>query len=496
MNAYSELEARKKRISALTNAMGILHWDQQTMMPDGAAPARASVLAEMSVMMHELETGDELADLLAAAEADAGRLDSWQQANLREMRHQFVHANAMPADLVEKIVLAESESEMAWREARERDDFASLAPKLDALFQLKREEANVKGAILGVTPYEAMLDQFDPGRREAQVDSLFGDLEDFLPDFVEEVTARQAASTQPVLPRGPFPVERQRELSHAVMKIFGFPFNRGRLDTAHHPFSGGADGDVRITTRYHEDDFMKSLMAVIHETGHALYEDGRPTEWLGQPVGNSRGMTLHESQSLLLEMQAARSEEFIRFLAPVIKRILGGEGPEWEADNILRIYRRVEPGLIRVFADEVTYPLHVILRYKLEKAVLAGDISTRDLPGSWNDLMEQLVGVRPKDDRDGVMQDVHWPAGIFGYFPTYSLGAMAAAQIFAAANRDDADILPGLGRGDVKPLFNWLDQHIRSRGCLLMPDELIETATGSGLDTAAYKASIQARYLD
>ena len=496
MNAYKELVARNKRTSALANAMGILHWDQQTMMPDGAAPARASVLAEMSVMMHELETGSELAELLTAAEADAGHLDNWQQANLREMRHQFVHANAMPADLVEKIVVAESESEMAWRQAREKDDFASLVPKLDVLFQLKREEADIKAGVMGVTPYEAMLDQFDPGRREVQVDRLFDDLERFLPDFVQEVTASQAASRQPVLPRGPFPVERQQELSHAVMEIFGFPFDRGRLDTAHHPFSGGADGDVRITTRYHEDDFMKSLMAVIHETGHALYEDGRPTEWLGQPVGNSRGMTLHESQSLLLEMQLARSEEFIRFLAPVIKRTLGGEGPAWEADNILRIYRRVEPGLIRVFADEVTYPLHVILRYKLEKAILAGDVSTRDLPGSWNDLMEKLVGVRPKDDRDGVMQDVHWPAGIFGYFPTYSLGAMAAAQIFAAANRDNADILPGLGRGDVKPLFSWLDQHIRSKGCLLLPDELIETATGSGLDTAAYKASITARYLD
>jgi carboxypeptidase Taq len=496
MNAYNALEARKKRTSALANAMGILHWDQQTMMPDGAAPARASVLAELSVMRHELETGAELADLLDAAEAEAGQLDTWQRANLREIRHQFGHANAMPAELVEKIVLAESESEMVWREARAKDDFASLAPKLDTLFQLKREEANIKAGILGVTPYEAMLDQFDPGRREEQVDSLFGDLEGFLPDFVQQVMAKQATAPPPSMPQGPFPVERQRQLSHEIMKIFGFPFDRGRLDTAHHPFSGGADGDVRITTRYDDADFMKSLMAVIHETGHALYEDGRPSEWLGQPVGDTRGMTLHESQSLLLEMQAARSEEFIRFLVPTIKRVLGGEGPDWDADNILRVYRKVEPGLVRVFADEVTYPLHVILRYKLEKAILANEISTRDLPGTWNDLMEKLVGVRPEDDRDGVMQDVHWPAGIFGYFPTYSLGAMAAAQIFAAAKRDNTDILPGLGRGDVKPLFGWLDQHIRSKGCLHMPDQLIETATGSGLATAAYKASIKARYLD
>jgi carboxypeptidase Taq len=206
-------------------------------------------------------------------------------------------------------------------------------------------------------------------------------------------------------------------------------------------------------------------------------------------------MTLHESQSLLLEMQASRSEEFIRFLVPLIKRVLGGSGPAWEPDNILRIYRKVEPGLVRVFADEVTYPLHVILRYKLEKAIIANELSIDDLPGAWNDLMEKLVGIRPRDDTDGVMQDVHWPEGIFGYFPTYSLGAMASAQIFAAAQRDDADILPGLGRGDITPLFTWLDRHIRSRGCLLMPDELIEKATGAGLGTDAFKASITARYI-
>ena len=496
MTAYQQLEARKKRVSALNNAMGILHWDQQTMMPDGAAPARASVLAELSVMIHEMETGESLSELIDCAESESAALDEWQLANLREIRHEFIHANAIPADLVEKIVMAESEAHMIWREARPDNDFKRLAPALDTLFSLKREEASIKSEIMNVTPYEAMMDRYDPGRREPQVDRIFADLESFLPGFIQQVMDKQAAAPAPVMPEGPFPIEQQRELSHEVMKIFGFPFDRGRLDTAHHPFSGGADGDVRITTRYSEDDFMKSLMAVIHETGHALYEDGRPAQWLGQPVGNSRGMTLHESQSLLLEMQAARSEEFIRFLVPTIKRALGGEGPAWEPDNILRVYRKVEPGLIRVYADEVTYPLHVILRYKLEKAIISNDLATHDLPGAWNDLMESLVGVRPTNDTDGVMQDVHWPEGIFGYFPTYSLGAMAAAQIFAAAQKGEKNILPGLGRGDLSPLFSWLDKHIRHQGCLYMPDELIAKATGSGLDTAAFKASIRARYLD
>jgi carboxypeptidase Taq len=496
MQAYQQLEARKKRASALSNAMGILYWDQQTMMPDGAAPARAAMLAELSVMLHEMETGSELSDLIDRAETERDLLDDWQRANLREIRHQFVHANAMPADLVEKIVLAQSESHMTWREARPRNDFASLAPKLDTLFQLKREEASIKAGILGVTPYEALLDQYDPGRREVQVDAIFDDLEHFLPPVVAQVLEKQAALPSPLMPQGPFPIARQVELSHEIMRVLGFPFDRGRLDTAHHPFSGGADGDIRITTRYDEGDFTKSLMAVIHETGHALYEDGRPRQWLGQPVGHSRGMTLHESQSLLLEMQAARSEDFIRFLAPLVKRALGGAGPAWDPGNLLRLYRRVERSLVRVFADEVTYPLHVILRYKLEKALLDNSLRIRELPLAWNDLMEQLIGVRPTDDRDGVMQDVHWSEGIFGYFPTYSLGAVAAAQLFTAAQRDTPGLLPALGRGDVAPLFHWLDRHVRSLGCLYLPDELIANATGAALSTVAFKASIRARYLD
>ncbi|MEZ5502469.1 MAG: carboxypeptidase M32 [Halioglobus sp.] len=496
MQAYQELEARKKRVSALTNAMGILQWDQQTMMPAGAAGARAAMLAELSVMQHEMETGSALSDLIAEAEAESGELDAWQRANLREIRHQFMHANALPADLVEKLVLAQSESQMTWREARPENDFRRLAPKLELLLRLRREEASIKAQVLGVTPYEALLDQFDPGRREVQVDRIFADLEDFLPGFVRQVMERQAAAPRALQPPGPFPVEQQARLSHAVMETFGFPFDRGRLDTSHHPFSGGAEGDIRITTRYDTADFTRSLMAVIHETGHALYEDGLPRQWRGQPVGNHRGMTLHESQSLLLEMQASRSAEFIRFIVPTIRRILGGEGPAWEADNILRLYRRVEPGLVRVFADEVTYPLHIILRYRLEQALLADELRVADLPGAWNDLMESLVGIRPTDDRDGVMQDVHWAEGIFGYFPTYSLGAMAAAQLFAAAQRDEPAILPGLGRGDVTPLFGWLDRHVRSQGCLYLPDELVERATGQPLGTAAFKASVRARYLD
>ncbi len=494
MTAYQQLEKRFKRLSALNNAMGILGWDQETMMPEGAAPPRAQVMSELNVMAHEMMTADGLPDLIAEAEESGSELGEWQRANLREIKRQFIHANAVPAELIERMTMAQSESVMTWRQARADNDFKTLAPKLDALFALIREEAQIKAEVLGVSPYEAMLDQYDPGRREAEIDTLFDDLAGYLPSEIQRIVELQSQGPAVIEPTGPFPVADQEALSRAVMEILDFPFDRGRIDTAAHPFSGGADGDIRITTRYETDDFTKSLMAVIHEVGHALYEDGRPEDWRGQPVGDACGMTIHESQSLLLEMQAGRSEAFIRFLVPTLAKTLNGEGPAWDPENILRVYRRVQPGLIRVYADEVTYPLHVILRYKLEKAILNDDIAIMDLPAAWNDLMQTYLGLTPDTDSDGVMQDIHWPAGLFGYFPTYSLGALTAAQLFAAATKADPEIVAGLSRGDFKPLYAWLNVNVRGVGRLHLPDSLIENATGSGISTAAFKANIRSRY--
>ncbi len=494
MNAYKQLEARQKRMAALGNALGILNWDQATMMATGAAPARAEVMSELSVLRHEMTVDPRMGDLLNEAEA-AGDLDNWQSANLKKMRRQYIHATSISADLVARKSRLTSETEMAWREARPANDFATLAPMLEETFSLLREEAAQLSETLGVSPYEALVDGYDEGRTEAEIDVVFDDLEAFLPGFLNEVLEKQASAGAPKPLEGPFPVETQRKVARQIMEIIGFPFEHGRLDEAHHPFCGGAEGDIRITSRYLEHDFLSGLYAVVHETGHALYENGLPKEWRGQPVGEAQGMTLHESQSLLLEMQAGRTEEFIGHISPILAEAFP-RGDAWEPENVLKHYRKIERGLIRVDADEVTYPLHIILRYRLEKAVLAGDLKAVDLPGAWNELMQKLVGITPPSDVDGVMQDVHWPAGLFGYFPTYSLGAMTAAQMFAAATTAEPGILPGLASGDFKPLFGWLDKNVRSHGSSLAAGDLIEQATGAPLSAAAYKAHVKARYLD
>ena len=494
--AYTALEKRFKRLGVLRGAAGVLDWDRQTMMPSGGAGDRAEQSAALALICHELLVDPAVGEQLDRAEAaEAAGLDHWRAANLAEMRRRWIHANALEADLVEALAKTTAASEMGWREARPADDFAGFAPHLEAVLALVREVAAAKAEALGCGAYDALLDEYEPGGRSADIDALFARLAGFLPGFLARVLEHQARRPAPLAPEGPFAIEAQRALGLRLMAAVGFDFDHGRLDVSDHPFTGGTPDDVRITTRYHDDDFTQALMAVLHETGHAMYERGLPRQWRYQPVGEARGMSLHESQSLLLEMQACRGRAFIGFAAPLMREAFGGAGPAWEADNLHRLYTHVEPGLIRVYADEVTYPFHIMLRYRLERALVAGELAVAELPGAWNDGMAELLGVTPADDRDGCLQDIHWAAGAFGYFPTYTLGAMTAAQLFDAATRADGAIEAGLARGDFAPLMAWLGANVHALGSSLKPAELLTRATGRPLDAAVFEARLEARYL-
>jgi carboxypeptidase Taq len=350
-----------------------------------------------------------------------------------------------------------------------------------------------KAAKLGTSVYDALLDQYEPEGRAAEIDPIFADLAAFLPGAVARAIEAQAQHPAED-PKGPFPVERQRALSLELMRRLGFPFEQGRLDVSRHPFSGGTPDDLRITTRYDEADFARALMGTLHETGHALYEAGLPKPWRRQPVGEARGMAMHESQSLLLEMQVCRSREFVAFAAPIVRNSLAGEGPTWSADNLYRLGIRVTRGLIRVDADEVTYPCHVILRYRLERAMIDGDLALEDLPGAWNDGLKDLLGVIPPNHTLGCLQDIHWYDGAWGYFPTYTLGALAAAQLFQALERAVPEIRQQIGRGEFGALFSWLRENVHGRASLRSTQELIADATGQRLGTAAFKAHLARRY--
>ena len=493
-SAYQTLEQRFKRLGVLGGVARILDWDSWTMMPVGGAGDRAEQSAAIALVRHELLTDPALGDLLDGAEHGVG-LDPWQRANLAEMRRRWIHANALDARLVEALAKAVTASEMRWREARPANDFAGFAPFMGDVLALVRESAVAKAEALGCDPYDALLDGFEPHGRAAEIDRLFDRLAGFLPDFLARVIDRQAAEPAPLALEGPFPLDAQRALGKRMMAAVGFDFNHGRLDESSHPFTGGTPDDVRLTTRYDEEDFTPGLMAVLHETGHAMYERGLPAAWRYQPVGQAAGMSIHESQSLLLEMQACRSRAFADFAAPLIREAFGGEGPAWEAENIYRRNIRVEPGLIRIYADEVTYPAHIMLRYGLEKALIAGDLVLTDLPGAWADGMGELLGITPAADRDGCLQDIHWAIGAYGYFPTYTLGALNAAQLYDAARAADDDMEPSLARGDFKPLFAWLRPHIHEQGAALGAPALVEQATGRPLDVGVFERHLAARYL-
>jgi carboxypeptidase Taq len=494
MSAYEKLEAHFRRAAHLDDAVGMLHWDMSTMMPAGGATARAEQMATLRGIRHHLIASPETSELLAAADAADG-LNGWQSANLAEMRREHLHAAAVEDELIEALSKACSVCEMVWREARPESDFAKVLPSMQTVLDLYRQVAAAKAEAFGCSPYEALLDQWEPGGKTERIDAIFDDLAEFLPPFIDDVLAAQAKRPDPIAPDGPFPAEKQKALATKLMEVLGFEFERGRLDVSFHPFCGGATDDVRITTRWDEADFVEGLMAVLHETGHALYELGLPSDWRHQPVGKARGMTLHESQSLLMEMQACRTHEFLNFAAPLIRDAFDGAGPAFETENLYRHYTNVERSLIRTEADEVTYPTHVILRYRLERAMVAGELDLKDLPGAFNDGLEALLGIRPPDDRQGCLQDIHWYAGAWGYFPTYTLGAIAAAQFFDAAKRDVPDIVPGIAEGDFKPLVGWLRAHVHGLGSKLSTDELVAEATGKPLDQAVFKAHLTARYL-
>ena len=491
MPAYARLKSRFERIAIINEASAILGWDASAMMPPGGGAARGDQLAVLAGLAHGMLTDPAAADELAAARAPD---NEWDRANLALMRHAHLRATALPADLVEAQSRANSACEKIWRGARERSDFKAVLPALGEVVKLTREAASCLAPKLGLSPYDALMDGYQRGVRAADVAPVFAAYETFLRENLAEIEVRQAAAPAPLPPQGPFAAEAQEALCRSLSARVGLDFAHARLDRSAHPFCGGIPTDVRITTRYNEADFTQALLGVLHETGHALYERHLPAAWARQPVGEAAGMAVHESQSLIIEMQACRSDGFLSFLAPELARAFGAD-PAYAPANLARLWRRVERGMIRINADEVTYPAHVILRFRLEQALIDDQLPLADLPAAWNDGMQALLGITPASDAEGCLQDIHWYDGAFGYFPSYTLGAMAAAQLMRAARREVGGIDAALAQGDLSPLTFWLDRKLHQQGSRLGFADLIEHATGEAFSIAAFEDHLRARYL-
>ncbi|PMG45680.1 peptidase M32 [Vibrio lentus] len=464
--------------------------DQASMMPAGGNQARSEAMAELSVHIHGLMTQPQLGDWISDAENEA--LNGEQQSSLREIKRQWQQANLLPEKLVEAKSLAGSKCEHAWRSQRGNNDWVGFEKNWREVVELSREEAQIRADAANLTPYDAMLDIYEPGTSSASLDILFADVKTWLPSLIDEVIEKQS-SEQFSAPSGIYSTEKQKALGLEVMKLLQFDFEHGRLDESVHPFCGGVPSDVRITTRYDEAEFVQSLMGIVHETGHARYEQGLPKHLAGQPAGEARSMGIHESQSLFFEMQVGRSDPFIGHLANLAGQQFSGS--EFEQKNFQKIYTRVKKDFIRVDADELTYPAHVILRYEIERDLINGNIKHTDVPELWNTKMQSYLGLSTQGNfTNGCMQDIHWTDGAFGYFPSYTLGAMYAAQ-FMASMKKTVDVNSVIESGDLSPIFTWLESNIWSKGSLLTTDDLVKGATGETLNAQYFKDHLRSRYL-
>ena len=489
---YQQLTGIFQRLSRFSHLSAIAGWDMFTMMPAGGSQARGAALAELSVLEHQILTDSKLGEHITGAEQED--LNAIERANLREMARQYRQAVLLPASLVEAKSLAGSRCEHAWRSQRPANDWQGFAANLRDVVALSRQEADIRAAVQGTSRYDALLDIYEPGMTSARLDTLFSDVAHWLPDLLARSLEKQRQ--QPlVAPQGPFPVNQQRELGLYTMRKLGFDFDHGRLDISAHPFCGGVPEDVRITTRYDENELFSALLGVIHETGHARYEQNLPDAWRGQPVALARSTAIHESQSLFFEMQLGRSQPFLMQLLPeIIARF--GEQAAFRPENYIAWNQRVKPGYIRIDADEVSYPAHIMLRYQIERALIDGDIEVDDIPALWDEKMQRWLGLSTAGNyRDGCMQDIHWTDGSFGYFPSYTLGAMYAAQLFHYAIHSRPGVAEAIATGDFTPLFDWLKENIWQHASRYTTSELIYNACGEDLNPLYFRKHLESRYL-
>jgi carboxypeptidase Taq len=495
LTPYQQLEQEFRRLHAFRSAASVLRWDSAVVMPRGSSDLRGEQLAAIETESHSIVTSPRVSRLLDRAEANIPGLEDWQRANLREMRRERDHAIATPQNLVSRLAKATSRAEVKWSDAKQKSDFNLLAPHLEEVVNLLRDKASLLGKALKLDPYDALLDEFSPGMTSAQIDAIFTTLGRRLPSLIQEAIDLQAKRSLLEI-NGRFAPSRQRALATDVMKALGFPFDRGRVDESEHPFTGGVPGDIRITTRFIPTDPLSGLMGVLHETGHAMYDVGLPEAWRGQPVGRDRGMAVQESQSLLLEMVICRNRPFLRYLRPLLEKAFGVNGPEWEVENLYRLLLRVRRSLVRVDADEVTYPVHIMLRYELENEMLKGELRIKDLPEAWNARIHDRLGVRPSNDAEGCLQDVHWAVGSFGYFPSYAIGAVIAGQLYERLRADRPELDEEIAAGQFGGLFDWLRENVHGLAASVDTPELIKNATGKPLTAAAWLRYIESKYLE
>jgi carboxypeptidase Taq len=495
--SFAKLDELCRKLDSVSHALSMMGVDEAVMMPEGGGEKRAEAIASLSAMYHDMAAAPHIADWIAKAEGED--LDATKRIAVAEFKRSYINRTCLTSNFVKRQTEQRLRCEQLWRQLRAKGNWKGFLPSLTAVVETMREEAALRADVLKLDPYDALIEQYDPGSRAADITPVFDDLKSFLKCFIPAALDKQKkrlAKNKLKKLKGPFPIAAQKAMGEQVMNALGFDFTHGRLDVSHHPFCGGVPSDVRMTTRYRTDEFLSALMGIMHETGHGLYEQNLPKAWQHWPSGTARGMAMHESQSLFVEKQIGRNPHFWNYGVPLLKKHLGATTFKgWRKDDYLNHVLAVKPGFIRVDADEVTYPMHVILRYELEQQLVSGKMKTRDIPEAWDQKMTQYLNLSTKDNmKDGPMQDVHWPSGAFGYFPSYTLGALMAAQQWAAIMRKHPNSNTQVAKGDFSTLHKWRQKNIWDKASTASTPELMKQATGEALNAKYFIKHLQQRY--
>ena len=492
---YQRLEQELSRITHIRNIGMLAHWDAATGLPKESVASRNEEIATFSTVVHEMSTSEKIGQLIEASQGEVDYLDEWQKSNLTLTKKSYDRETAISSDIQHEFSIASSASEFAWRQARANNDFKSLIPHLDRVFNVVRKIADLQSQKLKKSSMDVLIDSFDPGRTSLEIGNVFNVLKAQLPELTEKIIQKQKG--EKIIPLSkPINEETQKLIGLKIMEVMEFNMDRGRLDKSVHPFCIGSNDDVRLTTRYDENNFISSLFGVIHETGHGLYQQNLPAQYRNQPVGGPLGMAFHESQSLIMEMQAGTSREFTQFLAKLLRDHFTFSGPEYSEENLYKLVTKVKPSFIRVDADEVTYPMHIILRFEIEKAILEDNLKAQDLPGLWNSKMQQYLGIIPNANSEGCMQDIHWPSGWLGYFPSYTNGAIIASMLMRSAKDEYSEIGSELDKGNFQSLNKYLNDNLRQYGSSKSSADLLKASTGyDSVQPGIFIDYLQGKYL-
>ncbi|MEM3341663.1 MAG: carboxypeptidase M32 [Thermoplasmata archaeon] len=471
---YNDLINKYSEIFDLDMIDGCLNWDQEVMMPPAATESRAHQLATLAGIIHDKITKKRLGTLVERVMKKKEKLDDYQRANVREIKRRYDRATKVPRELVTEFSKTKTLAFEAWQKAKKEKKFEIFSPLLEKLVDLDRKIAEHVG--YDKEPYDALLDEFEPGMTAGEVETIFNTLKEKQVPIIKKLSSLAAPESSFL--NAIFTEDKQRIICEQIAKDLGYDFTRGRLDVSAHPFTIGCHDDVRITTRYNEKMLLSSLFSVIHETGHALYEQGLDPKYKRQPVAMSISLGIHESQSRMWENIVGRSKEFWAYYYPKLQAIFPEQLKDVPLEKFVKAVNLVKPSLIRVEADEVTYNMHIIIRFEIERLLFSNKVEVKDLPALWNSKYKEYLGIEPGDVSEGILQDVHWSMGIFGYFPTYALGNLYAAQIYYKVLEDMPSLMMDIQAGNFQKLREWLRKNIHLKGRLYQPKELIEVVTG------------------